>query len=276
MTPSSSRRSVVKGAAWAVPAVAVSAAAPAFAASRPCELAVDAAFARYPLCNGQPWTLDISFDQVRDAQDNGQLGTVEVNITNTSACAITFSDDNPLVVTLQVRNNNTLNDGGRTITGTSTAWGTVTGVNYDIANKQAGSVDAAYTWTINEKTLSPRRQADLQIDFGGGAAAGSAWNSYLTVDVPRYLPTGAAAPTFQETGATDSRTCRAYYDAKLKTWSTTGSISWTRHDVLNGTPTAVAVSPGQQIDSRVTGNFVDDSGTFTLFSSTLGRRDGIW
>lgn len=277
MAPEPTRRSVTKGLAWSVPAVAAVAAAPAYAASPSCELAVDAAFARYPLCNGQPWTLDISFNQVRDAQDNGQSGTVEVNITNTSACAVTFTTANPLVLSVQVRNNNVLDNKGRTINGTPTAWGTVTAVDNNIANQPVGSVDAAYTWTITGRTLNPGGQADLQIAFGDGlAGGGNRWNSYLTVDVPRYLPTGAAAPTFQQTGAADSPTCRAYYDAKLAAWSTTGSISWTRHDVLNGTPAAVAVSPGQQIDSRVTGNFVDDSGTFTRFSSTLGRRDGIW
>lgn len=276
MAPEPTRRSVTKGLAWSVPAVAAVAAAPAYAASPSCELTVDAAFARYPLCNGQPWSLDISFNQVRDLQDNGYYGLVEVNITNTSACAVTFTTGNPLVLTVQVRNNNVLDNQGRSITSFLTAWGAVEGVDNNIANQPVGSIDAAYTWTINEKTLAPGGQADLQINFGGGLAGGNRWNNYLTVDVPRYLPTGAAAPTFQETGATDSPTCRAYYDAKLATWSTTGSIAWTRHDVLNGTPTAVAVSPGQQIDSRVTGNFLDDSGTFTRFSSNPERRDGIW
>lgn len=270
MSQNISRRTVTQGVAWAAPAVALAVSAPAASASPVCDpTPIDLAFASR-LCNGQPVTLELNFYQPLVAI-NGTATDVYLNVKNLSNCTIDYTAANPLLLDIQVRNNNVVDDDRRKFTRINSSWddlsvrrGNVT--HYNVANQPVGSVSTSVVWDLSgdgDATHTPGKEADIVFGFGdGGAGFDGRWNNYLTV-TPR--PFGLPAPTFAETGAPDTAACRAYYDQKLVEWVNGGSVRWVARGPKTGT---VALAPGEALDSRRIGNYSSVSGS--------GSTDGIW
>jgi len=179
--------------------VALAVSAPAASASPVCDpTPIDLAFASR-LCNGQPVTLELNFYQPL-AAINGYATDVYVNVKNLSNCTIDYTAANPLLLDIQVHNNNVVNDSRRSITGIRSSWddisvsrGNVT--DYNVANQPVGSVSTSVVWNLSgpgDDTHTAGEEADVVFGFGDGlAGVRGRWNNYLTV-TPR--PFGLPAP----------------------------------------------------------------------------------
>lgn len=207
-------------------------------------------------CNGQPARLEINIYQPIGAL-NGYAASVAVNVKNVSGCNLIFTEDNPLRLTVDILNNNVLNNPGRSLFTPSTSSGTISYTDYgSMANKPVGTVQRTVEWAF-VGSISTNQERDLAIGFGDGSADSSRWNNYMVI-----TPGDASgAPTYDSLNLSNEE-CREYYDAKMETWVPT--VNWVVRDKDNVT---TDVPYGSSIDSRVTGNHS---------SGGANSRDGIW
>lgn len=276
----SRRRALAAGAAWTVPAAAVSVAAPAYAASSgTCNSAsvqkIDAAFLKAEqqfFCNGKPISLDINFYQPV-AAGNGYGTDAYVNVTNASSCPVTFSSTQPLNLGVRLMSYNDLSATkvrtGRGLTSVVTSWGTRTvngggGIGPQPTNGAANQVHHTINWAATGKLAaagSGDTTADIRFGISDGAVSGQRWTNYLTVTVPTAQ---TFAPSLASIGLPNQSRCVDYYNKKLATMKS--PINWTMSGPQTSN-TKVPVQPGTVISSLDTGN-----------ASTGGARskDGIW
>lgn len=264
MSSTLSRRSLAKGIAWTVPAVALATSAPAYAASS-CVAQVEQAFADAQrcaeasyYCNGQPARPEINFYQPPGSL-NGYVQDAYVNVKNLSGCNITFSQQFPLQLSIQVRNNNVVNNTGRAIGRVLTSWGDRTWDSYNIANQPVGSVNHNLTWTFYGSDPLPGNglgdnEADLVIGFNDGIAGLRRWNDYITVTPLQ----STRAPTMASIGIDQNDpACVQRYNELLSQWKVPFDfVSWgpLNPDTYQPGTNWMPVQPGQTVDSRVTGN----------------------
>lgn len=264
------RRALAKGAAWAVPTVVATTLIPAYAASpsEACKQAIDSSFEAATLnlaaqyyCNGSPAALELNLYQPY-GMENGGGTTLSINVKNISGCNLTFSADYPLRLLVEVRNNNVVNNAGRSIMEPSTSSGKINTVrNTNMNNQPVGTVNHTVNWSFSG-TINNNQEKDLNIGFGDGYVGGTTyWNNYVTI-TPLV---SSGAPTFEATGASDTEECRAYYNQKLTTW--VSPITWYTRGPLSN-PLTQPLASGSAADSRTFGNYS---------SSLLAHsRDGIW
>ncbi|WP_281711697.1 hypothetical protein [Dermacoccus nishinomiyaensis] len=139
-----SRRTVVQGTAWSIPAVTIAAASPSVAASNTAcspesRATIDLAFADLLTKQG---LLTVNFYQsVLSA--NGLVGESWLDLRNDSDVPLRFAADHPLAPRVDVVGRTGPKDTERAGTWPSTSWGTITRGGFD---KTTGTL--TYTWTF--------------------------------------------------------------------------------------------------------------------------------
>lgn len=257
-----SRRNLTKGALWSVPVVTATTAIPAYAASvcspasrQKIDTAFNQARSMYQ-CNGQPAQLELNLYQPLAASD-GFASNVAVNVKNISGCTLNFTAQNPLRLTVAVRNNVSLDNSGRSLSTPSTSQGTITSQDFPVRNQPVGTAQRIVNWSFIG-SISPNQEKDLAIGFLDGASPAGRWSNYITI-TPELA---SGAPTYESIGLTNSE-CLDYYNQQLALWKPT--VNWVTRGPRNGTQ---PLASGATVDSRVIGNYSSVTGTQSV--------NGIW
>lgn len=250
----STRRALMKGAAWSVPAVAVSSAAPAFAVSM-CTAesmkAIDDAFANLLTKQG---SLTINFYQSIQSA-NGYLGESWLNLRNDSDVPLRFTAEHPLTLRVEVVNLTGSMSKERASTWPSTSWGTIARGDF---NTSTGT--RTYTWTI-VGTVAAYGKGDNEPDFwfhwqGLGSITNEVRVTPLTSNSP--LP-----PTLESITLASGQTepCQSYYDTKVREYNESAAkkvVFYADGSKNSGNSDRYgdqSVALGQKVRSSVIGDF---------------------
>lgn len=277
------RRTIVRGAAWATPVVAMASAAPAMAVSSCNTGVVDEAFAANPYrCNGARPKLEINFYQ-SVSSPNGWGATTYVNVKNLSSCAINFTAANPLRLRVRVRSNET-NNRRRPSLGFGTSWGTLTATDRATNTTRTGGAITTFgdsdmnvvsgtelyniDWTFTGNlpgTSGGDNEADLRLQWSSGP--------HVYYEVTPLATSGAPTLESITTDATQQAACAGYYQTKLDEYvaQNKNPIDWVykRFNANNNSNTTeVPLAVGTSVSSKVARN-----GSTGLAGYDF---DGIW
>lgn len=265
--PTTTRRTLLQGAAWGVPVLSVAAAAPAMAASQctpASQAAIDAAFADLLTKQG---SLTINFYQSVQSS-NGFVGESWLNLRNDSDVPLRFTAEHPLTLRVEVVGLTGPKDTERAGTWPSTSWGTIARGDF---NPSTGT--RTYTWTF-VGDVPAYKKGDNEADFWFHWQDGITWSGRITNEV-RVTPLTSNTPlppTLDSitSASGQSAQCQSYYDSKVTAYDAVAKPILFYADGSKNSGSSdrygdQSVALGQTVRSSVIGDF-----------RPLGAGDGIY
>ncbi|MDO5701492.1 MAG: hypothetical protein Q4P36_08520 [Bowdeniella nasicola] len=226
-----SRRTVIKGGTWAIPAVTVATAVPAYAASY-CTAGNQAQIAA-ALETFVVDSLEINFYQAVYSI-NGGTGFSVVNVKNISGQSLTFEEENPL--TLRIDAVDITGNRQRNLTGSDLGQ-TVQDLGYDEARRTR-----TFIWQLRT-TLAPGAEPDFR--FAWGRTWGTV-KSKVVVTPVLAIPKEAELSSILPTG--DASACAEHYQQAL-------NDAKHRQFRYRGPQGEGRLKSGQGVDSSVIGDY---------------------